>query len=256
MLGGIQILRGVWQLFWPETCQACGGNEPTANGFCLRCSSELLALTALDYCRRCGATLGGGLAATAGCPNCPTVVPRFEQLVRLGPYARALARAVRGVKYRRGGHCPAPLARMLAEAVRARTDAGTLDLVMPVPMHWLRRLGRGYNHAASLATGVGRQLGLPVGDELVRVRNTPPQVHLPASRRIQNMRGAFAVHHPGLLAGGRVLLIDDVLTTGATAGEATAALLESGAAAVTVAVLAKAEPPRAYSAQLQASARA
>ena len=97
-----------------------------------------------------------------------------------------------------------------------------------------------------LARAAAQPLGLPAGNELIRVRHTPPQVHLPRSRRIENVRGAFAVPHPGAIEAAAVLLVDDVTTTGATANEASRALLSAGASRVVLAVVSKTEPPTAY----------
>ncbi len=88
--------------------------------------------------------------------------------------------------------------------------------------------------------------GKQLGDQLIRVRHTPPQVHLPRTRRIENVRGAFAVRTKRRIEGARVVLVDDVTTTGATANEAARTLLKAGASNVHLAVIAKAEPPRAY----------
>lgn len=245
---GANILRSIFQLVWPARCAACGTNEPVGEGFCQACARELLSLAALNYCPRCGVTVGPGLpAGEDGCSACPPVMPRFERLVRVGPHAGPLRQAIHQMKYRFGAHRPEHLARLLAEAVRARCQAEALDVVLPLPMHWLRRLSRGQNHSAALAGGVAARLGLPVGEELLRVRNTPPQVHLPRSQRIANVRGAFAVTRRRPIQGASVLLVDDVVTTGATANEATRALLAAGARRVTVAVCAKAEPPTAHS---------
>jgi ComF family protein len=144
------------------------------------------------------------------------------------------------------------MTHLLAERIRAAAgdgqDAETRppDVVLAIPMHWLRRLGRGFDHARAIAAGLARELDLPLGCELVRIRNTPPQVHLSRTRRLQNVRGAFAVRSPAAIVGANVLLVDDVTTTGATADEATRVLLAAGAHSVTLAVLAKAEPPTAY----------
>ena len=138
------------------------------------------------------------------------------------------------------------LGELLSEAVGARVPPESLDLVSPVPMHWRRRLARGYDHARALGREMGRRLGLPVGHELIRVRCTPPQVTLARTRRQEALRGAFAVRTKGTIEGAHVLLVDDVTTTGATANEATRALLAGGASKVTLAVIAKAEPPTAY----------
>ena len=245
-------MRSIFRLLWPETCAGCGACEDARDGFCQYCGRELLSLAALEYCPRCGATVGPGLRAGAdGCSACPDVMPRFERLVRVVPFAPPLRQAILSMKYHRRTHATAHLARLLAEAVSAHCDVASLDVVLAVPMHWVRRLARGWNHSAVLADGVAARLGLPVGDELIRIRNTPPQVRLPVSRRAANVRGAFAVTRPADLQGARVLLIDDVLTTGATANEASRTLLAAGAEHVTVAVLAKSEPPTAYSHQIQ-----
>jgi len=121
-----------------------------------------------------------------------------------------------------------------------------LDLVMPVPMHWRRRLSRGYDHARAIGLQIGKHLHLPVGDELVRTRHTPRQVQLSRTKRIEIVRGAFGLRSNSPITSANVLLVDDVTTTGATANEATRTLLAGGASKVFLAVLSKAEPPTAY----------
>jgi len=242
-----EFLVSVARLLWPDTCVACGTNDRTNQGFCEDCGRQLLSVAALEACPRCGSTVGPGLGAGEdGCSRCPDVMFRFHRVVRLGPYVAPLRAAIRQMKYCRWGRGIRELGGLLAEAVSARCAGERLDVVVPVPMHWLRRLGRGWNHSGSLAQGVARRLKLPFGDELVRVRNTPPQVWLPASRRAANVRGAFAVLRPKALAGATVLLVDDVMTTGATANEAARTLRRAGAERVILAVLARAEPPAAY----------
>ena len=117
---------------------------------------------------------------------------------------------------------------------------------MPVPMHWRRRWSRGYDHARALAKRLAGRLNLPVGNELIRIRYTPPQVTLSRSRRIEIVRGAFALRSTAPIEGAHVLLVDDVTTTGATANETARTLLSGKASRVTLAVVAKAEPPTAY----------
>ena len=246
-----RVARSTASLIWPETCAACGTNAHTTGGFCELCGRKLLALTMLEYCPRCGSTVGAGLqAGEDGCWACPDTMPRFGRLVRLAPYAASIREAIHRMKYLRRPAASGYLCRMLAQAVAARCDKEDFDVVLPVPMHWLRRLSRGWNHSAGIAAAVAAELGVPLGDELIRVRNTPPQTRLPASKRAANVRGAFAVTRPAGVEGAHVLLVDDVTTTGATANEATRTLLRAGGQRVTVAVLAKSEPPTAYSHQL------
>jgi len=243
---------GFADLLLPAACGACGRGGPLEGGLCGRCQLELLSLVAVSSCPRCGGSLGPNVPARPdGCGQCHSTLPRFARTHRLGPYAGCLRQAIRDLKYRRHLRLRGHLTRLLAERIRAAGDAQEAetrrpDVVLPVPMHWLRRLGRGFDHAHAIAAGLARELDLPLGCELVRIRNTPPQVHLPRTSRLQNVRGAFAVRSPAAIAGANVLLVDDVTTTGATADEATRVLLAAGAQSVTLAVLAKAEPPAAY----------
>jgi len=240
-------LGGLGDLLLPAVCAACGADQPAAEGLCEACSRELLSLAALPYCPRCGTTLGPNIPADAdGCQACPDPLPRFASVCRIGPYAGPLRHLVRELKYRRRHAARGHLTALLAERVKAACDGAPADVVVPVPMHWLRRLWRGFDHAGAIAAGLAGALRLPVGHELVRVRNTPPQVHLPRSRRLANVRGAFAVRSRAAVRGAAVLLVDDVTTVGATANEAARALLDAGADRVTLAVLAKSEAPTAY----------
>lgn len=243
---GRTVASGLGDLILPRTCLACGSDAPAAGGLCEQCNVELLSLVSLPSCPRCGTTLGPNIPVRDdGCDGCPSTLPRFDQVVRLGPYAGPLRSIVRELKYRRRT-MRRRLGDMLGRALQSRC-AEELDVVIPVPMHWRRRLARGEDHAASLAAAVAKPLGLPTGGELVRIRNTPPQTHLPRSGRAENVRGAFAVEPSDAVAGASVLLVDDVTTTGATANEAARTLLRAGAVRVVLAVVCKAEPPTAYS---------
>jgi competence protein ComFC len=244
--------REAWRagldLLWPETCGGCRRALPGPDGLCEACSLELLRLVSLPSCPRCGATLGPFVSVVYndGCPRCPTPLPAFSSVTRLGPYAGPIRRAVRELKYHGWHGQGVRLAGMLSEAVSAGLYGEDLDVVIPVPMYWTRRLLRRSDHAALLADRIARGLPLPCCPELLRTRNTPPQVHLARSQRFENIRGAFAVRSRRVLAGARVLLVDDVTTTTATANESARTLLRAGALRVHLAVLAKGEPPWAY----------
>jgi len=244
--------EGFADLLLPAVCGACGRGGPLDGGLCGRCRLELLSLVSVSSCPRCGGSLGPNIPTRPdGCGQCHSTLPRFARTYRLGPYAGCLRHAIRDLKYRRHLQLRGHLTHLLAERIRAGGDVQDAqtrrpDVVLAIPMHWLRRLGRGFDHAHAIAAGLARELDLPLGCELVRIRNTPPQVHLPRTRRLQNVRGAFAVRSPAAVAGADVLLVDDVTTTGATADEAAKTLLAAGAQSVTLAVLAKAEPPTAY----------
>jgi len=165
-----------------------------------------------------------------------------------------VARAV--LRYRDGGVARATILlckhggrlRLLRHLAILMADEAPPDLmkegwhtVVPVPLHWLRRWRRGFNQADVLARAIGRRYGLPVQRHcLARVRATPPQRGDAAARR-RNVRDAFGVRRPQRIAGTRVLLVDDVFTTGATANACAAALRDAGAAAVGVFTLARVE---------------
>jgi len=240
-------LDDLLDLLLPACCPGCGGHEFEPGGLCEPCSIRLLTLAAVTHCPRCGASLGPNIPPRPdGCRDCQATLPRFAQVVRLGPYADPLRRIVRELKYRRHEAMLSRLGAMLAAAVETRCADEEFDLLVPVPSHWLRRLARGADHTLSIARELGRRLRLPVAGELSRVRHTAPQVNLSRAARIRNVRGAFAARDRRALAGTNVLLVDDVTTTGATADEAAATLLHAGASRVTLAVVAKSEPQRAY----------
>jgi len=243
---------GLLDLVLPDVCAACHAAPADSLNLCEACSLRLLSLVSLPYCVRCGQTLAPGQAELEdGCPNCPKPLGRFDRVVRLGPYADPLKVIVRELKYRRQDRMRRRLGTMLARSAAQRVAESKPELVLPVPMHWRRRLARGYDHARVLGGAVAAELHLPLGDELIRVRATPPQAHLPRSRRLENVRGAFLVRDPRGVEGARILLVDDVTTTGATADEASRTLLRAGASSVTLAVVCKAEPPAAYADHLR-----
>ncbi len=158
-------------------------------------------------------------------------------MVVLGPYQARLERAIGAFKY----HHATRLAKLfVAELVAVLRKADwQLDVVCPVPLHWTRYLTRGYNQAALLAKPLARELGLDYRPLLTRKRRTRQQAKLSRDKRVQNVATAFAAMPA---EGKRILLIDDVLTSGATSDACITTLLKAGAACVKVAVLASANP--------------
>ena len=136
---------------------------------------------------------------------------------------------VRNLKYRSVTRLAEHMAAAMANAYSGIEPTGA-DWLVPVPMHPRRRRRRGFNHAELLARGVSEKLGLPVADALERVRNTRQQARLPDEVRLMNMDGAFRLRAD--VRGRRIVLVDDVCTTGATANVCARALLDGGAAAV------------------------
>jgi ComF family protein len=183
------------------------------------------------FCARCVATL-----RTCPVPTDPGPVPIHGRLV----YTGALAEAIRRLKYSDRPDLARPLGRLLAAAAAGLGDEAPGDLVVPVPLHPRRLAERGYNQAALLARPVARALALPfVTGELRRLVNTNAQARLGGHERRANVAGAFAASEA--VRGRRVLLVDDVATTGATLLACGSALRERGASGVVALVLARAE---------------
>ena len=169
------------------------------------------------------------------CYSCTALVERASGASAVFEYGGPIADAIQRFKYDGRSELGAVLASWMVE--HAEHWAGKVDAVVPVPLHWQRRRARGYDQAALLARPLARSLGVPVLLRgLRRVRNTPSQVDLPHAERQRNIAGAFA---PWRLSGvRRVLLVDDVRTTGATLRAASAALKAGGVAQVQPFVLA------------------
>lgn len=243
---GALLNRGMGELLLPAMC-VCGRAGAETGGLCERCHVELLDLVSRTHCPRCGGSLGPNVPVYGdGCWQCPSPLPRFSRVYRLGPYAGPLRGVVRAAKYHRRAGPLRHMARLLGEAIRTGRDE-VYDVIVPVPMYWTRRMVRGMDHAAELARETARTLQIPWEPLLRRLRNTPPQVHCNRTQRRANVAGAFGVSRGVDLQGLSILLVDDVTTTGATASEAARTLRSAGARRVDLAVLAKSEAPQAYS---------
>jgi ComF family protein len=174
-----------------------------------------------------------------GCAHCRQEVLHFEAALRLGPYDGLLKQVILRLKHLKGEGLAETMGATLAGHLEGRLREFKADLVVPVPLHWWRRLQRGYNQSEALARPLAARLGLPCRPGwLWRVRYTPQKGQPSAAARRANVRNAFAARPRPELHGKAVLLVDDVLTTGCTAGDAARALRAAGAARVVVAALA------------------
>lgn len=186
-------------------------------------------------CPVCRAARSGPLGCCVRCASSlftPTV-GAFE--LSLGPYSGPLERAIRAYKFQQTRRLSLLFGQTLAETLR--TAGWPLDLICAVPLHQLRHMQRGYNQSALVAEVAARHTSLPYRPLLRRVRTTRQQARLGAAARQRNVAGAFRC---APLSGERVLLVDDVMTSGATVTECALALFAAGAGRVYVATLARA----------------
>ncbi len=185
---------------------------------------------------------GEGLAA---CAACRERLPEFECAWTLGDYSGELRAAMLKMKRPDGEPLAAAVAELLYQHAGDRIRAWRADVILPAPMHWLRRLVRGVNSAETLGSHLARRLDLPhAPDCVVRRRHTRPQSGLAPGERLRNVRGAFGLSRGVNVSGARILFVDDILTTGATCSEIARLLTRSGASATAVVVAARASGKR------------
>jgi ComF family protein len=221
----------------PLLCGPCRqGLEADAQGHCPRCASIAAPVPPTQENGSAGDKL-------ATCPACQDMPWSFDQVIALGKYRSSLRSAVLRLKnLGRSSPLAAATAALLWQHRGERLQSLRFDVVVSVPMHWSRRLVRGANSPETIAEILAGNLQIDFAPWLVRcLRRTQPQRLLSRDDRKSNVRGAFAPAKNLHLDGARVLLIDDILTTGATCSEVARALRQAGAGFVAVAVLARAD---------------
>ncbi len=228
----------------------CGLPHRVERKFCSACWAELAQETP-SKCLWCDAALVQN-PSSARCASCQSWPRWLGPVVSLGPYQGALRRAVLRGKTVHGEALVAGLGEALGQEVQRR-GLPPAELVVPVPLHWKRRLLRQTNPASTLALHVAQVLRVPCRRLIRRRRATQSQGGLSAWARWHNVHRAFAPWSKMDLGGKTVLLVDDILTTGATASQAAGVLRHLGAAQVLVAVLARATSPAARKASAPAS---
>ncbi|HVF43659.1 MAG TPA: double zinc ribbon domain-containing protein [Pyrinomonadaceae bacterium] len=232
-------------LVYPRACAVCGEECVDARADAPACAKCWRATRVFDggetLCWKCGALAHAGLPAEkrsgVRCRRCDAW--EFAAARACGPYAGALRASVLGLKREPFVH--ARLARLLASAA-SRGPVSSATLAVPVPLHAERERERGFNQAALLARALAKQTGLRL-DEWSLARVAPSARHragMDARARRETVENAFAVARPRLVEGERVLLVDDVFTTGATASACASALLAAGASEVFVLTVARA----------------
>jgi ComF family protein len=225
---------------YPTECQICEGADGPV---CEECRADLLDQNLL-FCGRCARAAGPYENLENGCAACRDRRLGFDAATALGPYQGPIRRLCLMLKQRRNAWLARSLADLLIDARRDFLSGQPVDLVAAVPLHWRRRWSRGYDQSLELAKAIGRRLDLKVARLLARVEDTAPLAGLGRVERFKRLRSAFQVRGRANLRGKSVLLVDDILTTGATCGAAARELKKAGARRVAVAVIGRADGGR------------
>ena len=226
--------RAALGLVYPPSCVACGGATGEAHTLCGRCWAGV-RFVERPFCERLGTPFAVDLGVPLVSPAAIANPPVFARARTVARYDETASLLVHRLKYGDRLDLVRALGGMMARA--GAELAAECDVLVPVPLHPVRLWSRRFNQAMELGRVVARRHGLPIEPALLaRVKRTRPQVGLSRHQRGENLQGAFRVPDAARarLKGRRVLLVDDVLTTGATANAAARALLRAGASAVDV----------------------
>ncbi len=239
-----KVLKRVADILWPRVCavEGCGrtSDRPDRH-LCSLCFAALPFHEAGGACRICGALVMAETHHDFVCEDCRNHPPAFERARSAVLYREPADQLIQDFKFRKATWLCADLTDLLEAAVRSKLPAHEIDVVVPVPLSPRRERERGYNQSALLADALARRLNRRFdGSSLVRVRETEHQARLSGDDRRDNLRDAFAVPDPRYVRGRTVLLVDDVMTTGATLSHCARPLRAAGAARVWCATVARA----------------
>ncbi len=223
-------------LLYPEVCQLCGeGRAGAADGYVCEACQQRVMFIKPPFCRVCGSPRAGAITHDFQCASCRDLDLQFawarSSVLLSGPVEEAIHR----YKYNRQMWFEGFLARLLVREAMPVLRTARWDVIVPVPLHPLKRREREFNQAERLARRLGKASGLPVAGRLLqRIKATQTQTRLSRTERVENVHGAFALRRPISLRGQHCLVVDDVFTTGSTTSECARVLRQAGAVEVSV----------------------
>jgi ComF family protein len=235
------FLSATLDFVFPPHCHVCREFIPDAGELhiCTACR-ERISTIKTPLCLICGIPFIGA-GADHVCGSCCRVIPGFDSARAALGYEGPGKELIHAFKYRNKTHLRRPLGILMIQELSEYICTGSHDLVMPVPLHRKKLASRGFNQALLLGEIISRRCSVPLDrHNLRRIRWTEPQVNLTSADRRTNVKGAFSVHEPSQIIGCRVLLVDDVLTTGSTVEECARILKAAGASGVKVITAARA----------------
>jgi ComF family protein len=236
-----RFLGDLLDFVYPPRCGVCGRELSEGEGvICDACWRSLDGICP-PFCQKCGLPLP---FPNNLCSSCEGRSHHFFFARSYGLFDEIFQKIIHLFKYRRKLSLAGPLSELMAKTMRTDPRFSVMEAMMPVPLHPAKRRSRGYNQSELLARDLSRTAGLPLLREaLIRTVNTPSQSRLSLSERMANVGSAFWAKDSRCLQDRRIILVDDVLTTGSTADACARALLEAGAAQISVITVARAAEP-------------
>jgi ComF family protein len=233
-------MKRLLDILYPRRCIGCGLSSPeTFRHICWDCWSDTTRVEA-PFCDLCGDPVAGAVDHDFICYSCSAEKPAFNGARSAARYDGVVGDALRKLKYEQALWLAPDLAVLLKNCLQAEYPDYSFDLLVPVPLFHVRRRHRGYNQSALLAHELGKIMGSPsCASVLRRIKPTTSQTNLTAKERLSNVSKAFQSKNEARLAGRKVLLVDDVMTTGATVNACCKALKKGGAATVHVVTVAR-----------------
>lgn len=225
-------LAALLDIVFPRHCAVCNAwVDVGGQAVCWDCRARLRWITP-PFCRHCGDPIDGAAVHAIQCRYCRLQPPAFDLARSLLRYAEPCNILIQRFKYGHACWIAPEMVQWLEAGARLHFPVASLDAVMAVPLAARKQRERTYNQAQLLAGGLARRLRIAYTPGLVRQRYTVTQTHLDMMTRRRNVLGAFGVFRPEWIDGRRILLVDDVMTTGATLNECARVLKQAGAAGV------------------------
>jgi competence protein ComFC len=235
-----ELFQAAVSLLYPATCTICGNNIRAGSYLCDPCEAKIVHILP-PFCDTCSEPFEGSITSAFTCANCAHRAIYFDAAVAAYRGRGVVREIIHEFKYGRQMHLRHLVAQWLRAALNdERLRDISFDLIVPVPLHPARQRERGFNQASLLAESLSSETSMPYRPVLERIRYTTTQTALDRSERMENLHNAFRLRKSAHVRGLRVLLIDDVLTTGSTLSECARVLKRAGAISVHAATAARA----------------
>lgn len=237
-MGGNRLAGPALELVFPSFCHLCRRSAEESLPLCPDCLEQIERI-GKSRCEICGKGFTGE-TPDRRCGDCLGHQPAFARARAFARYQDPMLSIIHRFKYNRGFYFLDWMIQGLLGVYQREFSEEKFELLVPIPLHWRRILRRGYNQAFILAKPLSQKLGIPIAPgALIRTRNTEAQAGLSPAQRKENVKKSFRVKSQKLVAEKRILLIDDVITTGITINEAAKTLKKAGAERVCALALAR-----------------